>query len=68
MLEKQYRKESKPNNMGKRFSESPCLCILSALFVSVVLCVLTSVTSMVSMKDLTYDEFLDIDYKNLNFI
>ena len=49
-LEKQYRKESKPNKMGKRFSErespctctcslcSPCLCILSALFISVVLC------------------------------
>lgn len=61
-------KESKPNYMGKKFSETPCQCILLALVISVILCVLTSVTSMVSMKDLTYDEFLDIDYEKLEFI
>ena len=68
LLEKQYMKESKPNDMGRKFSETPCLCILLTLIISLILCVLTSVTSMVSMKDLTYDEFLDIDHGKLEFI
>ena len=68
LLEKQYMKESKHNPMGQRFSESPCVCILLVLFVSLVLCGLTVVCNLVSMKDLTYDEFLDIDYKKLKII